>query len=100
MVEQFVNMKMKDVILNTWKNKLSYPLNHKDIEELEGIIDYYEGENQELKKQLSNSHQIKTQQKEFIEWLENKLVSELDVFTEIKVCAVLSKYKEIMGDEE
>lgn len=52
MVEQFVNMKMKDVILNTWKNKLSYPLNHKDIEELEGIIDYYEGENQELKKQI------------------------------------------------
>lgn len=52
MVEQFVDMKMKDVILNTWKNKLSYPLNHKDIEELEGIIDYYEGENQELKKQI------------------------------------------------
>lgn len=30
-------------------------------------------ENQELKKQLSNSHQIKAQQKEFIEWLEDKL---------------------------
>ncbi len=52
MVEQFVDMKMKDVILNTWKNKLSYPLNHKDIEELEGIIDYYEGENQELRKEI------------------------------------------------
>lgn len=52
MIEQFVDMKMKDIILNTWKNKLSYPLNHKDIEELEGIIDYCEGENQKLKKQL------------------------------------------------
>lgn len=52
MVEQFVDMKMKNIILNTWKNKLSYPLNHKDIEELEGIIDYYEGENQELRKQI------------------------------------------------
>lgn len=30
-------------------------------------------ENQELKKELSNSHQIKNQQKEFIEWLEDKL---------------------------
>ena len=30
-------------------------------------------ENEELKKQLSNSHQIKTKQKEFIEWLEDKL---------------------------
>lgn len=57
-------------------------------------------ENQELKKQLSNSHQIKNQQKEFIEWLENELVSELDVFTEIKVCDVLSKYKEIIGGKE
>ena len=30
-------------------------------------------ENQELKKQLSNSHQINAQQKEFIEYLEDKL---------------------------
>ena len=30
-------------------------------------------ENQELKEQLSNSHQMENQQKEFIEWLENKL---------------------------
>ena len=44
--------------------------------------------------------QLETQQKEFIEWLENELVSELDVFTEIKVCDVLSKYKEIIGVED
>ena len=37
------------------------------------------------------------QQKEFIEWLESMLVSELDVFTEVKICDVLSKYKEIIG---
>ena len=30
-------------------------------------------ENQQLKEQLSNSHQIKAQQKEFIEYLEDKL---------------------------
>ncbi len=69
--------------------------NGKDIEFLND-----KNKNQELKKQLSNSHQIKNQQKEFIEWLENKLVSELDVFTEIKVCDVLSKYKEIIGGKE
>ena len=44
--------------------------------------------------------QLENQQKEFIEWLENELVSELDVFTEIKVCDVLSKYKEIIGGKE
>ena len=69
--------------------------NGKDIEFLND-----KNKNQELKRQLSNSHQIKNQQKEFIEWLENELVSELDVFTEIKVCDVLSKYKEIIGVED
>ena len=44
--------------------------------------------------------QLENQQKEFIEWLENELVSELGVFTEIKVCDVLSKYKEIIGGKE
>lgn len=40
---------MKKVILDTWKSKLSYPLNHNDIEELERIIDYYEEQIQELR---------------------------------------------------
>lgn len=69
----------------------------KHSSELYELISKVLKENQELKRQLSNSHQIKNQQKEFIEWLENELVSELDVFTEIKVCDVLSKYKEIIG---
>lgn len=71
-------------------------------------------ENQELKKQLEEERKkvseysyklsnfrceetYETQQKEFIEWLESMLVSELDVFTEVKICDVLSKYKEIIG---
>ena len=76
-------------------------------------------ENQELKKQLEvgkeqytdlveekekikESHDSlvlkhESQQKEFIEWLESMLVSELGVFTEIKICDVLSKYKETIG---
>lgn len=56
-------------------------------------------ENRKLKQQLSNSHQMKNQQKEFIEWLDSMLVSELDVFTEVKICDVLSKYKEIIGKD-
>ena len=55
MVEKFENMNMRDVILENWKNKISYPFNHKDLEELEKIIDYYEGENKELRKQLKIS---------------------------------------------
>ena len=70
-------------------------------------------ENQELKKQLSNSHQIKTQQKEFIEWLEAKIKNyELPLTDENKKALgytlpmkgiykeILSKYKEILGYKE
>ena len=39
---------------------------------LYNLIMNLQQENEELKKQLSNSHQMKNQQKEFIEWLENK----------------------------
>ena len=35
-------------------------------------------ENEELKKQLSNSHQMKNQQKEFIEWLEKEIQRQED----------------------
>ena len=80
---------------------------------------YFKRENQELKKQLeeindfinkanfANIEQLmldycaKTEeQKEFIDWLENLVISDMGVFTEIKVCDVLSKYKEIIGDKE
>lgn len=71
-------------------------------------------ENEELKKQLSNSHQIKNQQKEFIEWLEgekDRLAKECshtyedslgrmlyvneDIYNEVN--KILSKYKGIIG---
>lgn len=58
MVEKFENMNMKDVILENWKNKISFPFNYKDLEELEEMIDYYEGENKELKKQLEAKRNI------------------------------------------
>ena len=82
-------------------------------------------ENQELKKQLKdykkwyraeileNSKlsqlwcdsklkiiELETQQKEFIDWLDNLIVSNLDVFTEVKVCDVYAKYKEIIGEKD
>ena len=77
----------------------------KDIETLE-----LEKENQELKKQLSNSHQIKKQQKEFIEYLEEpiRIIKQGDLiniseYTSAKLDTleeVLLKYKEIIGEEE
>ena len=39
---------------------------------LYNLIMNLQRENEELKQQLSNSHQMKNQQKEFIQWLENK----------------------------
>lgn len=46
--------------------------------ELQHKIDELKKENQELKKQLSNSRQIKNQQKEFIEYLEKEIVDSKD----------------------
>ncbi len=100
-----------------------------DIKQLLGIMQTLQQENEELKKQLNEKivlemklkeeledkrkeyqetykdvreeiKDYKNQQKEFIEWLENLVVSELDVFTEIRICDVLSKYKEIVGGKK
>lgn len=49
--EELVNLNMKDIILNKWKSKLSYPFRQTDLEELENIINYYEEENNQLKEQ-------------------------------------------------
>ena len=83
-------------------------------EELNEYTEQLEWENQELKKQLSNSHQMKNQQKEFIEWLEKEIQRQEDYavslgltidygiaeYTSGKIDALkesLSKYKEIIG---
>lgn len=77
-------------------------------------IETLEEENQELKQQLSNSHQMENQQKEFIEWLEKEIQRQEDYavslgltidydiaeYTSGKIDALkesLSKYKEIIG---
>lgn len=46
----------------------------------------------------TENQKSKEMQREFIDWLGSLVVSNLDVFTEIKVCDVLSKYKEITGE--
>lgn len=62
-----------------------YCLLHREIPRvIEKTYEELQQENQELKEQLSNSHQIKDKQKEFIDWLEN----------EIKGCHNYSKYIE------
>lgn len=55
MTEKFEDIKMKYVILETWKNKLGYPLNYKDIEELENIIDYYKQESEQLNERIDKA---------------------------------------------
>ena len=71
-------------------------------------------EKEELQEHLSNSHQIKTKQKEFIEWLEKEIQRQenyavslgltidygIAEYTSGKIDALkesLSKYKEIIG---
>ena len=45
----------------------------------------------------TENQKSKEMQREFIDWLGSLVVSNLDVFTEIKVCDVLSKYKKMIG---
>ena len=81
-----------------------------------------ERENQDLKQQLSNSHQMKNQQKEFIEYLESEMILFQEYMKEIEcsdrchgdypityytskcrlneVTEILSKYKEIIGGKD
>ena len=85
-------------------------------------IEILEEENQELKKQLSNSHQMKNQQKEFMEYLESEMILFQEYMKEIEcsdrchgdypityytskcrlneVTEILSKYKEIIGGKK
>lgn len=107
-----------------------YCLLHREIPRvIEKTYEELQQENQELKEQLSNSHQIKNKQKEFIDWLENEIkgchnyskyienkLQELKsrsagktyIANEImknevaKKCftKILSKYKEIVGDKD
>ena len=77
---------------------------------LKGVIELLKEENQELKKQLSNSYQIKNQQKEFIEYLEEpiRMIKQgnpinISEYTSAKLDTleeVLLKYKEIIGDKD
>ena len=77
---------------------------------------YFKKENQELKKQLEEANEKiillqasepmlnykktleENQQKEFITYLENMLDDENDIFSVVRVKDVLSKYQEIIGE--
>lgn len=90
------------------EDKKFIDMTHRNTELLE--------ENQVLKKQLDKMKQIQcnflgtgckrkieeyeVQQKEFIEYLEDMLDNENDIFSVVRVKDVLSKYKEIIGNNE
>nr|DAW45523.1 MAG TPA: hypothetical protein [Caudoviricetes sp.] len=84
---------------------------------LYNLIMNLQQENEDLKKQLSNSHQMENQQKEFIEYLEKEIQGREDYvvslglttdygiaeYTSGKIDALkesLSKYKEIIGGKD
>ena len=88
--EELVNLNMREVILNKWESKLSYPFNHKDLEELENIINYYEQENAQLKEQ----------RQELRNWLEEQKQDRYydnDAYRYTAYDNVLSKLNELEG---
>ena len=71
----------------------------KQLEENKDKINWYE--NFEINKTIDKLRiKHNNQQKEFIEYLENMLDNENDIFSVVRVCDVLSKYKEIIGNNE
>lgn len=62
--EEILNLTMKKIILDNWRAKLGYLLNYKSLEELEAIIDYYEGYQNNLEKELDQQEQIIREAKE------------------------------------
>lgn len=107
--------------INKWLDN-EYGVSYTRLEELHDF--YFEKycdlqqENQSLKKQLedmtlcrdiASGHRkevqdretiLLNQQKEFIEYLENMLDNENDIFSVVRVKDVLSKYKEIIGGKD
>lgn len=99
-------------------NAISYPsmiVLREDIRSIYEIINKLQKENQELKKQLENTDYTSvylkgctdtkgkylSQQKEFIEWLENESKNLIrDAGYHQRICLeILSKYKEIIGGD-
>lgn len=114
-------MKIEDYSVHYIQGSDHYLIPKDNFEELFNEMTSWKEEAKELKEELKKCYcnrtdcsgrikgsktydsleqKIKNQQKEFIEYLEDMLVSELDIFTVVRVCDVLSKYKEIIGDEE
>ena len=60
------------------------------------LTDEYEN----TKYQSDKVNSLLTQQKEFINYLENMLDDENDIFSVVRVKDVLQKYKEIVGDDK
>ena len=90
-------------------------MTRKELKEYNDLISKYNElykENKELKKQLEEykrlgfkhlndkCNKLENQQKEFIEYLENMLDNENDIFSVVRVKDVLSKYKEIIGGKD
>lgn len=56
MNEKLINFNRKEITLDRLKSKLSYPFDHKDLRELEKIIDYYKQESEQPKERIAHKH--------------------------------------------
>ena len=61
---------------------------------------YVKGLEGTLKEYQQEMNKVAIQQKEFINYLENMLDNENDIFSVVRVKEVLSKYQEIIGDTD
>ena len=81
-------------------------------EQLNSLVNSCQEEIRQLKKQVENykklgfkhlqdkNNNLENQQKEFVNYLENMLDDENDIFSVVRVKDVLSKYKEIIGGKD
>ena len=104
----------KDVFIELFEEMENW---REEVKELKKQIEEYKATNKILSHELTKDKVLQqdclttccgipigdipkliTQQKEFIEYLENMLDNENDIFSVVRVKDVLSKYKEIIGE--
>ena len=95
------NQELKQKYLNSVAD---YETAMAEKSELKKQVETYEIEgyeqNKELNKMSFDIKKYKTQQKEFIKWLEDMLEDENDIFSVVRVKDVLQKYKEMIGGKD
>lgn len=86
-------MNRKDILMNGFKSKIGFSFSHKDMQEFETIIDFYEKENKQLQ---NNWNELMEDIPHILEMVEhNKDVIKVTSDEELAIYSLQNKMQEI-----